>query len=499
MKSILMAMTIALTVISLSINCLAATSKQIAAARVTTALALLEIADSRAILPDKPPRESIGQPAPEVPGTVPKPLSGGTHVESGTLPLVVPPIPAPDSSVVSPPDGGKTPHVASGSFTPMRLIPLASSTGEPFHEHLPAQLVIKGWASGCSVCENLKRNVKSILGPRGWSSGASETSQIRFVTVPQTEKVPQIVLMQNGIEIKRWDGYQDPGMLSNRLRDAWDKAPNQHPMQASGSAGAIACGQQIRNGAVYWRKYVGEGNDVHISLSRNGAASVPLLHAKDWDVKSLWGSDFRIEIQAPNAVNLPTKEMGVSCRIRGQDLMPTIDPFTLKGYARYLAPMQQSVAVYGAEGQVVGIIGIDDALFIWSVVSMMRDIFALLRPSVDLMLPENISFTVRLDGDKFNVRFDSGPTVKLVWLFTFALKINTVTVSPTLIHAEFSGSRFIKSRDFQVIDGTASDPFPPASIPAPMPEVVEEEPIPRSEPAKRYNQTSSVRQSLPYG
>lgn len=347
---------------------------------------------------------------------------------------------------------------------PVRLVPLASSSGV-FHEHLPAQLVINCWDKGCPAGERQEREIMKQLKPLKWRIGTADDDQIQFIHGPALLTCPTIHLLQNGLLIQSWESYQDPRVLSHALRKAWDTAdvPDSHAMQSSGPAGAIACAGPIRNYIEYHRKYIGDGNAYHTRLARNGDASLPLLHAKEWKAKQIWGSDGRLEVDAPNAINLPCKSMAVAYRIRGEDLTLDPDSFTLPGFANRLAPSHQSG--YGNAGpQPVGIIGIDDALFIWSVVSMIRDVVALLRPSVDLILPEQIVFTTTLNGDTITVNFDSGPTVKLTWLFTFNLKLKSVTVTPQNIHVEFTGSRWIKSRDFKVIDSSAADPFPPAAI-----------------------------------
>ncbi len=316
-------------------------------------------------------------------------------------------------------------------------------------EVLPAQLVIGVRNKGCAPCKRLEKDIASILTPKGWQIGDGSQDQIQFVHLDDDQFAPKITLYQNGQILKTWDGYQDPAMLSRELRLAWDGA-GEHPQavsMANGVAGAIQASTQIRNTLDYFRRYVGEGNQTTLEWDCNRDGKMSLFAMGEWTAPLIFGTDGRIELAAPNAINLPVKQLAFAYRIRGSDVIVDGDPVALRGLADKLGTAKGSQIV-GA--MPVGIVGIDDMLLWYNVFSMFRDIFSLLHPSCDVVLPGQIIANATLNGDSLIVAFDKAPSVKLVWLFTFSLTVKRVTISQSNIHVEFSGSRWIKSRDFAV-------------------------------------------------
>lgn len=231
----------------------------------------------------------------------------------------------------------------------------------------------------------------------------------------------------------------------DKLADWVQRNSPAQSFSASGPAGAIHASSQIRTAISTFRQYIGDGKSASGKLSRNGAAFVSLFAMKDWDIKQILGSDGRVEMNWPDAINMPTKEFAFGYRLRGSDVIVDPDPFMLPGALSKLK-FNQGPSQIGP----YGIIGIDDALFALSVISIIRDVAALLRPSCDLMLPGELSATATLNGDTLNVTFDKPATVRLVWLFTFNLQIKSVAITERNIHVDFSGSRWVKSRDFEV-------------------------------------------------
>ena len=53
-------------------------------------------------------------------------------------------------------------------------------------------------------------------------------------------------------------------------------------------------------------------------------------------------------------------------------------------------------------------------------------------------------------GDELLVTFKEAPSVRLVLLFTFTLRVESVSISDSKVVVKFSGSRWIKERTFHV-------------------------------------------------
>jgi hypothetical protein len=198
----------------------------------------------------------------------------------------------------------------------------------------------------------------------------------------------------------------------------------------------------------YLRKYVGDGNRSTIQWDRNGSPALSLFAMDEWDAVGIFGTDGRIQLDSPNAIGLPTKSLGFGYRIVGRDVVLDADPVRFAGLADKLSLGGKHSQAVGATP--AGIIGIDDALEVYWVICMFKDIFALLRPSADLTLPNEVTGSAVLNGDTLSVQFDKPPVVRLVWMFTFKLAVKRVVVTEKNVHVEFSGSRWIKSRDFAV-------------------------------------------------
>lgn len=365
-------------------DCLAATSKQIAAARVSVALAQLEVAELKPKLPDQPPR----------PRTV--------RIE----------------------------------------YPRAARIDEP----LPAQIVIGVWENGCSPCKKCEKDIYEVLTPRGWSVGNGPENQIQFIHIPQTEVVPQITLYQNGHELKKWTGYKDPGFLSKELREAWDHAPPMTSAYEAGVGGSVHARDEISKAIGVFRQYIGEGRQAKFSWDRTGAGNFPLLAKGDWSVKALFGEAGRMDLSAPGATRFPIDAIGFAYRIVGPDIVIDPDPITVPGLASRLGPSQHGASASESATPVQFI----DPLTAWSIFSMLREFWELLHPTCDLILGGNISGNILLNGDTLEIAFKEPPSIKLVALFTFNLRVKRVEISERRVHVDFGGSRLIKSRTFDV-------------------------------------------------
>ncbi len=312
-------------------------------------------------------------------------------------------------------------------------------------EPMPAQLVVEMWESGCPHCVRQERDIHRVLGKLGWTIGNAQTDQIQFVIIPQTAVAPQSVLYQNGVEIKRWEGWQDPAFLSNELRKAWETSPTpSQTIAASGSAGAIQGQAQIRQVIEWVRANIGEGVQSEIRWDRSGAQSFPLLAKGDWSAVALFGKFGHVSVSAIGAKNLPIQSLGFTYTVAGDDISIDLDAIMIKGLALKVGPQSSPMA---GSAPVPSQFGIMTA---WTIVAIVRDIWSVLHPTCDLQLGGNVSATAVLTGDVLTVEFQQCPSIRLVALFTFNLGVKRVVITDANVHVDFTGSRLVKSRDFAV-------------------------------------------------
>jgi hypothetical protein len=342
--------------------------------------------------------------------------------------------------------------VKEQSSTPMRI---EFPTAVVMNETLPAQLIIGHWARGCSAGDRLERDIRRVLTPLGWQIGNLSSDSIQFIHIPQTEPCPKATLYQNGVILKSWEGYQDPAFLSNELRRAWDSAPMpSHQAATASPAGVIHARSQIQSVFGWWRKEIGEGVTGSVNWDRTGAQAFPLLAKGDWSAQALFGKSGRIEVSAYGAKGLPVDSLGFGYRVIGDDMSFDCEPVLVKGLAARLgAGSDQGTlknGTYGTDGRKEVVPAGFGLMGIWTITTIMRDIFALLNPTCDLQLGGNVAATGVLKSDTLTIDFQQCPSVKLVALFTFQLSVKRAEITEQSIRVVFIGSRLVKERTFQV-------------------------------------------------
>lgn len=355
-----------------------------------------------------------------------------------------PTLTGPAVSLITEPSGGSFPQPQ-----PMR-IEFASDSQPVSEPPLKAQLVVKCWTKGCKPGERQKRDLVSELTPLGWSIGTSPDCQILFVdSDPTVDSCPRNELYQNGNLTRTWNEYTSPAVLSTALRQAWDgvaESIQATPVMASGSGGSIHAKAQIQQCNAAFRQYIGDGVTVTGTLDRSGASSLPLLARDDWSWIKLLGASGHFQVDAKGAVGLPFDRAGFGYRIRGDDVEMDADGVLFVGLLkRYQLSPSQAVGVSPA-----GLFIVDDIITIGSFISAIHTIRELLWPSVDLTLPGQIAGTAVLNGETLTIEFQQPVTVRIQMLFTFNLAVKKVVLTDSNVHVEFSGSRWIRSRDFAV-------------------------------------------------
>ena len=422
------------------------TQQRKAMAAIAVAAAALQIADERALLPNRGSQQTR---FPETPLPDHPPIGdhvGGDHVGGVHV--------GGDHAVADPVadrvEEGVGDRLRVKRAGPMQIEFLPSP---PVSDTLSAQLVVAHWRQGCAAGDRQERDLLRVLGPLGWRMGHSETDQVRFVPLPQHEPCPQLTLYQNGAILRSWNSYQNPAFLSQELRRAWDTAPTSpHHGVTAGSAGAIHARTQIDSAITWWRQTLGEGSRVSVRWDRTGAQTFPLLAQGDWSAVALFGQSGRVEVSWIGHTSIPIKSLGFAYRVLGEDLSFDLDPILIQGLAQRLTPSvrtRENLTVSRPESgepqpSRLGLITI------WTITSVVRELVSLLNPTCDLQLGGNLSATAALQGDQLAIDFQQPPSIKLVALFTFQLAVQRVEISTESVRLIFTGSRLVKERTFAV-------------------------------------------------
>lgn len=341
-------------------------------------------------------------------------------------------------------------EVASEDYT-KKLPPLSMSIPRSTvveQMWLPAHLVIGGWEKGCPHCVRLERDVTTVLSPLGWTIGHSPSDQIQFTHISYDEPAPRIQLYQNGRVIQTWTGYQDPGILSHALKKAWTEAGD-HPRAAQlakGVAGTIHAAERIHAVLDWFHDHVGEGVVAEIRWDRTGAQSFPLLAKGDWSALAVFGKYGHIRLAARGAVDLPIEEIGFGYVVDGNDITIALDPVTIKDLALKFGSTEDGLAQASLSAGNSQFSPLD----LLTVFQVIQGLTRLLCPSVDLTLGGNVMATAVLHRDELRVDFQQCPRVRILSLFTFDLGVRDALISTERIHIDFSGSQWIKSREFAV-------------------------------------------------
>lgn len=250
------------------------------------------------------------------------------------------------------------------------------------------------------------------------------------------------------------EGYHPLDELYRIITKPINNPPRPSNIASAGPAGTIHAGSQVRQMFAYFDQYIGQGKVSSFDWQRP-QSKINLLALKDVEAVEWLGKSGRIQLDSPDAIGLPVKSLAFTYRLVGKNLVIDAEPFTLQGIVDQLGLSNKSSAMGVTP---VGIIGIDDALLVWEVISMIRDIVAFLHPSADIMIPDEVAGNAVLNGDILTIKFDKPVTIRIQWVFTFPLAVKTVTIdqSKMNVHCEFSGSKCLRSRDFKIEENLQS-------------------------------------------
>lgn len=217
--------------------------------------------------------------------------------------------------------------------------------------------------------------------------------------------------------------------------------PRKQPIAA---AAPLKLRSQITDALGKFRQYAGD--QASLKWDRTGKQSFSLLQANtDWSAEALFGQSGRIEMSAPGSP-LMVKDAGFAYRVIGEDISIDLDPILLAGMAKRLNP-RPSV---GASVEPVGI----EPMTVLTILQVIRGLYLLLHPSVDLELGGNVACDLTLVGEVLTVKFSQCPRIRITAYWQWLLGVDTVIVSPSKIHVDFAntpGVMFpIRSREWSV-------------------------------------------------
>ena len=249
------------------------------------------------------------------------------------------------------------------------------------------------------------------------------------------------------------EGFATLDELIEKASKPENDPPNTRGYSATGFAGTIKAKPQITQAFAYWREHIGttkpDGTPVKVRVifRRTGGQTFPLIHAKpkQWSFKNIFGELGEFVFEAPGS-KLPVNPIRLGYRRDGDDI-------ALIGEIK-VKPVQFGLPgdTIHASGAVYGEPAGFGPLTILTIVSLVRDIVAILNPTCDLTLGGQLSATVYLDESRncLQIDFEDAPQIKLVMLWQFDLGIRQLIITPDKLHVEFSGSNWVKSRDFVV-------------------------------------------------
>jgi len=224
--------------------------------------------------------------------------------------------------------------------------------------------------------------------------------------------------------------------------------------QKSGSAGSISgVGGSIRSSMDWWASHVGGPVEITWDSNRNNGKGsedgFAILHAKssDWTCDRVLGTLGSITVKCPSGISIGREkfeEFTISYRSDGDSLVVTTA----------FAITKSTIELKGTSSSTpVKFIDPSTALTIFGII---RGLWEIAHPEVDLQLPGRISASVTLKDDSFLIDFTDPPRVRIKAYWEWMIGIDWVTISDNVAHFEMEPqprSLFpILSREFAITD-----------------------------------------------
>jgi hypothetical protein len=240
-----------------------------------------------------------------------------------------------------------------------------------------------------------------------------------------------------------------------RREDRQERRKNAANDEPHGSAGSIPAREQIESAIAWVARYVGENVPMTARWDRTGGQTFPLVGGdpKTWTTLNLLGQYGRFQFSADRPIGTLIDAAGVSYLVAADGRSVSIDPEPIK----ISLPENWLNTASASSGAAVGDAhpaGIDPLSLGLSIFSILRAIWGILHPTLDLMLGGNVAATAVLSNGELTITFSQCPSIRLIAYWTFELGVQSITLSPSHAHVEFVPQPEnwikVKSRDFEV-------------------------------------------------
>lgn len=219
------------------------------------------------------------------------------------------------------------------------------------------------------------------------------------------------------------------------------------------AVGAISCKTYIDQLFTYYNTYLPDGTKASFKWNRSGSEQFNLYGGKKvkLSAETLLGENggFAFDIKYPDTMDedakLLVRELAFTYGI-GKDGNMSFDIQRI--IVHHLVTMiNQKLAIATGAEQPKGFIGI---MTLWTVVSVVRDIWAITHPTLDLYLGSVVSASTYQANDTIYIDFKDCPQIRIVILFNFKLSLKQLVITHKRIDTIFTGSRLIKHYGFDI-------------------------------------------------
>lgn len=210
---------------------------------------------------------------------------------------------------------------------------------------------------------------------------------------------------------------------------------------ATGVGGVIHGKQHIATMFKWLDENVGKDVEIIITWDRTGAQTFPFKAGTDWSPSAFMGRMGYMGIKADGAKNILFSQVSTGYRfLDGTEDLELSPKIVIKNFGKN---------TFNASGDMPAKF---DPITISTIISIGQIIYQILNPKIDLQLPGNIETKIVYRGEQMEVDFVRGPNVHISAWFEFNLAVKKVQLNLEKLHVDFTGSRWITSRDVNIVD-----------------------------------------------
>lgn len=245
-------------------------------------------------------------------------------------------------------------------------------------------------------------------------------------------------------------------------------------------AGTLHVGPQVERVLAWWRENIGEGVKAAADWDASrDKPTISLLKGAAWTPPAIYGNSGEFRLSAIGS-RLPVTEASLRYRFVEGKLRLYGETEIDASFLDLNRPASSVESV--GSGEPVGF----GPGTILTVFSILHGVWQILHPEVDVVLPGRISCSAVLVGDNLAVTFDRAPSIKVVAWWTFNLGVQSVDINAQRVRFGLTGSRWFKSKTFQIGGAAAYAPEPVESMP-----VMADEPMPAQPPPGVHRLTTA--------